>query len=609
MTTMGESRKGALSPNSSLANPKTKVKVGCWNVRTMFSVGKTAQITAEMTRYGIGILGISECRWSGFGRLKARTGETIIYSGRDDDVHQSGVAIIISKKVAQCLDSWRPISDRIIEARFFSRFIKTTVIQVYAPTNEADDEVKDDFYEQLQKIVDEVPRHDMLLAIGDWNAKVGEQQLGEEGIVGKFGRIGERSDNGERFVSFCALNNRAIASTMFPHKEIHRYTWTSPNGQYHNQIDHMAVRSNFKRSVQDVRAYRGADCASDHNLVIAKTLLKLNRTGRRAVQVRRYETSKLNVPEIRKQFQLELRNRFSCLVIEDDGDENRQEDEGEVARENVVEKKWKKIKDTYCETAKDVLGYRTRKNKSWISPESWKGVEERKQLKQKLVGTRSERLKARLQQEYRKKDLEVKKSLRKDKREWANNIAQEAEDTAKCGQMKGVYDATRRLCSEPPKKIDMVRNNEGILLTKEEEVQQRWKEHFVELLNRANPEQEAEVISEMEVIEEIPSGPITKAEIRSAIMSMKAAKAPGVDCLTVELLKAGITTTVDVLHDLFCEIWVSETVPADWRRGLIVKIAKKGGSHQVWKLAGDYFDVCRCKSDGQGINQKNIRWC
>ena len=132
-----------------------------------------------------------------------------------------------------------------------------------------------------------------------------------------------------------------------------------------------------------------------------------------------------------------------------------------------------------------------------------------------------------------------------------------------------MYDATRRLCSEPPKKIDMVRSSKGNLLTKEEEVQQRWKEHFVELLNRPNPEREAEVISDMEVIEEIPSGPITKA-------IMKAGKAPGVDCLTVELLKADITTTVDVLHDLFCEIWVSETVPAYWRRGLIVKIAKKG---------------------------------
>ena len=115
-------------------------------------------------------------------------------------------------------------------------------------------------------------------------------------------------------------------------------------------------------------------------------------------------------------------------MVEDDCDENRQEDEGEVVHKNEVEKKWKKIKATYCETAKDVLGYRTRKNKSWISPESWKGVEERKQLKKKLAGTRSERRKARLQQEYRKKDLEVKRSLRKDKREWANSIAQEAED-------------------------------------------------------------------------------------------------------------------------------------------------------------------------------------
>ena len=120
-------------------------------------------------------------------------------------------------------------------------------------------------------------------------------------------------------------------------------------------------------------------------------------------------------PKVPVRLWLQLKNRFSRLVIEDDSDENRQEDEGEVARENEVEKKWKKIKHTYCETAEDVLGYRTRKKKSWISPECWKGIEERKRLKQKLAGTRSERLKARLQQEYRKKDLEVKKSLRKDK--------------------------------------------------------------------------------------------------------------------------------------------------------------------------------------------------
>ena len=80
---------------------------------------------------------------------------------------------------------------------------------------------------ELQKIVDEVSRYDTLLVVGDWNTKVSEKQDGEKGIVGAFGMAGQRSDNGERgMVSFCALNNLAIASTMFPLKYIHRYTWT-----------------------------------------------------------------------------------------------------------------------------------------------------------------------------------------------------------------------------------------------------------------------------------------------------------------------------------------------------------------------------------------------
>lgn len=77
----------------------------------------------------------------------------------------------MSKKVDKCLDSWRPRNDRIIEACLYSPSIETTVIQVCSPTNEAVEEVKDDFYEQVQNILDEVPRHDLLLVIGDWNAE------------------------------------------------------------------------------------------------------------------------------------------------------------------------------------------------------------------------------------------------------------------------------------------------------------------------------------------------------------------------------------------------------------------------------------------------------
>ena len=172
----------------------------------------------------------------------------------------------------------------------------------------------------LQRVLEAVPRHDMLLVMGDWNAKVGASQEGEGGIVGKHGLICERNDNGDRFVYFCACNNLAIASTMFPHKNVHKYTWTSPDGQYRNQINHVAIRSQFKRSVYDMRVYRGADVGSDHNLVITKTKLRLNSAGKKQEGITRFEESKLREPVIRQQFQLELRNRFSILQTADQND-------------------------------------------------------------------------------------------------------------------------------------------------------------------------------------------------------------------------------------------------------------------------------------------------
>ena len=79
---------------------------------------------------------------------------------------------------------------------------------------------------------------------------------------------------------------------------------------------------------------------------------------------------------------------------------------------------------------------------------------------------KSSRHKALKKEEYQRLDKEVKSSVRKDKREWVNNIAQEAEDAARQGQMKGVYEATRKLCNERPKRVVMVKDRDGKLLSK-----------------------------------------------------------------------------------------------------------------------------------------------
>ena len=124
MRNAGESRKETCMRMRALTHPKKTVRVGCWNVRTMYSAGKTAQVCREMAKYKVEILGISECRWTGSGEVRTQTGENIIFAGRNDNQHQSGVAIVMSKEAFRALESWNPVSDRIITARFYSKHIK-----------------------------------------------------------------------------------------------------------------------------------------------------------------------------------------------------------------------------------------------------------------------------------------------------------------------------------------------------------------------------------------------------------------------------------------------------------------------------------------------------
>ena len=199
MTGAGVSRKEACSLRESLASPKSIMKIGTWNVRTMYGIGKTTVVAREMRKYDIDVLGISECRWAGFGRMRTQTSETLLYSGRDDDAHISGVAMLLSRKAASCLISWTPVNDRIITARFNSRYIRTSIVQVYAPTNDADEEAKDVFYEQVQNVLDKIPKHDIVIQMGDWNAKVEDKQDGRKEFwiamdcMGKGQRMGNAS--------------------------------------------------------------------------------------------------------------------------------------------------------------------------------------------------------------------------------------------------------------------------------------------------------------------------------------------------------------------------------------------------------------------------------
>ena len=448
--------------------------------------------------------------------------------------------------------SWKPVSERIITARFNSKHIKTTVVQVYAPTNEASDEEKDSFYNQLQQVFNETHGHDLVITMGDLNAKIGYQMPGEEGVVGQHALVGQRSDNA--FVATCMENNMAITTTQYPHKDIHKYTWTSPDGRTKNQIDHIAINGKFRRSIIDARAYRGADCASDHNLVICTVKLKLSKVKRDRAGVKKYDISRLQHRATKEKFTLELRNRFSCLQEEDD------ENEESNAEDSTVERKWRDFRDAYNQTAEKVLGFRKRKVKPWISPDSWREIEARGKIKQAVDGAKSARIKERKKQQYREKDVEVKRSIRRDKRKWMDNIAAEAEKCASLGQMKGVYDGLKKLCNDRPRTVDAVKDKAGKLLTTEAEVKKRWEEHFCEVLNRPVPETPAD-IAEPEAELDISDTYITKEEIKKAIKETASGKSTGVDAISAEVLKVDLETAASTLEEIFRCVWDKETIP------------------------------------------------
>ena len=108
-------------------------------------------------------------------------------------------------------------------------------------------------------------KNDILLITGDLNAKVGKGTPEEREVLGQHG-TGDRNENGERLCEFCEMNGLVITGTIFPHKEIHKATWISPNGTTKNQIDHAMIAKEYRSSVMDTVVRRGADVGNDHYL-------------------------------------------------------------------------------------------------------------------------------------------------------------------------------------------------------------------------------------------------------------------------------------------------------------------------------------------------------
>ena len=201
-----------------------------------------------------------------------------------------------------------------------------------------------------------------------------------------------------------------------------------------------------------------------------------------------------------------------------------------------------------------------------------------------LNQSRTRTAKVKAQAEYNRANKRVKESIKKDKNDYVDSLASQAEEAAGQGNIKELYMLRKKMAGKYHKRISQSKIRTKMLTTTGEQIK-RWAEHFQEILNRPAPEETPDISpadSELPINCDAPS----KAEIRKAITSLRNGKAAGPDSIPAEALKAGKETSNDMLHALVTKIWEKEDVPEQWKEGLIIKIPKKGDLNECDNYRG-----------------------
>ena len=151
-----------------------------------------------MARVNVDILGISKLKWTGMGEFNSD--DRYIYYCGQKSLKRNGAAIMINKRVQNAVLGCNLKNDRMISVPFLGKPFNIIVIQVYAPTSNAEEAEVERFYEDLQDLLELTPPKDILFIIGDWNAKIGSQET--PGVTGTFG-LGVQNKAGQKLIEFC----------------------------------------------------------------------------------------------------------------------------------------------------------------------------------------------------------------------------------------------------------------------------------------------------------------------------------------------------------------------------------------------------------------------
>ena len=406
-------------------------------------------------------------------------------------------------------------------------------------------------------MLDETPKKDILIVQGDWNAKVGEYATKDwKGICGPYSNS-QINWRGLLLLEFASYNDLFLTNTFGPHKPSRRWTWHSPNGKTHNQIDYIMVKKRFRSSVNinRTRSFPGADVGSDHEHLMMTFRLRLKKIIKPTNTRIKYDLEKLKEPRVAKVFQAKIGGKFAPLILLEN--ENNDIDNNLVTAMNIA----------VTETANEILGKHRRIKKPWVTSDILDLCDKRRELKNKKGDTDG-------RERYKRVNTEIRNIMKKAKEKCIKKQCVSIENDLKNNNTKRAYQTVKELTNTKQRRVSVIQDNTGKRLTEEHDVLTRFTVYCSDLYNHESNGDTTILNGPYDTNDD--KFPILREEVEVAVKYLKGGKSPGNDNIPAELIKNGGEAMISALTIICNKIWKTGEWPTPWTKSMIITLPKKG---------------------------------